>query len=243
MQRMSSHNPVRSLRFAGVFPCVVLLISIACSHAMSGGNRGDVGAGMKAPPGNDPATRDYFKKHVDFPWFKEVDGQFKEVRIKVKPEKSVHNRSWAEALTLNIANGAIVARIENVDKKNVPELGLTPTDKYSYMWVGPLRAGVRGVSFYTFDKDGNALKKGDLEYHSVTVCPDFNGDRPRAQFNPAHNLDDCQVVQGLGSSVAQSARVAQLASYSLTRRPALLAGGIWISCSGGCCEVGGSEFH
>jgi len=251
MKAMSGSNLVRRPGFARLLSSALLLTSIACSVVTGRGGAGllNVEKGLKAPPGNDEETRKYFNNRVHFSiWDSDVEGHFKQqngtaVRIKVKPEKTTHNRSWHQSRLSAFGEGLIVGRIENVDKKNVSELGLTANDEFAHIWIGPLPSSRRGIAFYVFDKQGNAIRKGDLELDSFKFCPDYPGNQAEAKFRKDHGTGPCEDVPGSRASPARSTASAQL--ISLTRKPArpLWIGGLWISCSGGCCDVGGGMFE
>jgi len=248
MKAMSSSNLVRRLGLARLLPSALLLISIAC-HATGGGGAGSrtVDKGLKDPPGANEETRKFFKERVHFSRFDpNVPGNFKYegtvFRIKVRPEKTTHARSWHQARLSTLGEGIIVGRIENVDRRDVPGLGLTATDQYAHIWVGPLSSTKRGIAFFVFDKDGNAVRKGKLELDSFRFCPDYSGDGPNAEFRKDHGTGPCEYVPARQPSTARSSASGQLASF--TREPArpVWIGGLWISCSGGCCDVGGDAF-
>jgi hypothetical protein len=255
MRAMSSSTKlVRRLRFVGPFPSALLLISIACSPYAVGTGGGAImtrGDGLSGAPGMNQETRDYFnhRAHFNVP-NSDVAVQFKSaagmINIVVRPENSVHTRSLTEALTLKNAQGRLAARIANVENKDVPELGLTKNDSYSYIWVGRLTsmATTKGISFYIFDTNGNATRKGSLDLDSIYKCNDSFGTRPSVRpIKPAdHDPNDCDDVPAFRAQAGPSRAAGQLTSYAPKLARALAAGGLWISCSGGCCDVGEGSF-
>jgi hypothetical protein len=243
----SSSNLARRLGFAGLFPSALLLMSIACSPAGRVGVS-TVQPGLKNPPGRDEETRKFFKERVHFSAFgPNVTGYFKSggnrIRVKVKPEKTTHSRSWHQSVLSKYGEGIIVGRIENVDHRDVPQLGLTTNDQFAHIWVGPLPSGKRGISFYVFDDEGYSLRKGTLDLDSFKFCPDYTGNKPDASFSKDHGTGPCEDISEARLSPTRSTASAQLTSYTPKPTRPVWVGGLWISCSGGCCDVGGGMFE
>lgn len=251
MDRISSRNLAIQIGFARMLAPALLLSALACTQAtMSGGGRGvlNLEPGLPGHPGDNDATKNYFNHRVHFsPFDPSVKGHFRSggntFEIKVKAEKTTHARNWHSAKYSPVGEGYIVARIENVDDKDIPELGLTPNDEHAYIWIGELPSGKRGISFYTFKKDGSPLKKGTLDLDSFRFCRDYVGGKPTVTFGKNHSDDPLICDPPPRVALTQANVSAQLASYTPKFSLSAWTGGLWISCDGGCCDAGGGSFY
>jgi hypothetical protein len=130
--------------------------------------------------------------------------------------------------------GHVVAMVVNVDGMTFPDLGLKSGER-AYAWVGQIgpNATDRGFAIYKLDANGVATNTWFLT-KDVSHC-DNNTLRSKPAIKTAHPAGGPPCAR-IG---AASASLGILASHTTTPAStgALLAGQLWISCSGGCCEV------
>ena len=212
--------------------------------------------GLPNPPGNNEKTRNYFKQKIGFGNIVNVgtDVRFKRSEtvsfpLRVDPENRAHEVDWFLAARDPYRGGAIVAKIRNVDNVVIDELGLSGKDDVVYLWVGPLTDdyGETGIAFYKFDSSGNGRRAGTAKFYAVLRCKDSYNLRPSAKNSAEHdenNPEKCsRTVLGpratdVRGAVQRGVQLASAAPIPLV----VAAGGLWISCSGGCCDVGGGSF-
>lgn len=250
-------NPTQ-FGLVGVIATALLALSSACRPpATTGGDTPFLERnGPKGPPGKDTATQRYVKDKIHF--YEILNGhvdvrfktgaQQKEVILKVEPENSADKVDWYSAANDEFTGGSIVARFENKDEVDVPELGLHHKHDKSYLWVGPLTADYskKGVAFYTFDKDGVLLEGPLYIIDKVVRCKDSYGHRPSVRVHINHPDEKCTPPTSLGALTPAWRVQPQLTAYrknTVSLKEALAYGGLWISCSGGCCDVGGGAFY
>lgn len=155
------------------------------------------------------------------------------VRLMIIPESSAEQRDWESAMQSN-RSGHVVAMVVNVDGMTFPDLGLKSGER-AYGWVGQIgpNATDRGFAIYRLDAYGVATNTWFLT-KDVSHCdnPDI---RSKPAVKTAHPAGGPPCVR-IGVAPAS---LGMLASHTTTAvsTGALLAGGLWISCSGGCCEV------
>jgi hypothetical protein len=123
-----------------------------------------------------------------------------------------------------------------MDKDTLRELGLAP-GKVAYAWVGQIGANdERGFAIYRIDGTGKRVSTW-WETAILKYCPGKQRDKPA--IKKTHPPTDSACVPIASGTPIGSVR---LASTS----PALFlplaspgdGGSLWVSCSGGCCEVG-----
>lgn len=256
MKTLKRRDPTLQLGLAGVLVTAFLVIASACTQPATSGGGGAPFMppdGLTGPPGKDDKTRDYVKNKIHFGGILNgrVDVHFKtgqpprEVTLKVEPENSAHDVDWYSAANDTYRGGSIVARFENKDDVDVPELGLHKKKDVSYLWVGPLTANYskKGIAFYTFDANGEVLEGPLYIIDKVVRCKDSFGYRPSAKKGIEHDPTKCAPPTSLGALAPAWRAVPQLTSYTRTHERAFAAGGLWISCSGGCCDVGAGAFY
>lgn len=155
------------------------------------------------------------------------------VRLMIIPEASAEQRDWESAMEANRA-GHVVAMVVNVDGMTFPDLGLKSGER-AYAWVGQIGANAtdRGFAIYRLDANGVATNNWFLT-KDVSHCENPEV-RSKPAIKTAHPVGGLPCVRiGLAS-----ASLGMFASHTTTPAStgALLAGQLWISCSGGCCEV------
>jgi hypothetical protein len=156
------------------------------------------------------------------------------VNLKIVPDSRAHNRDWLKILTGKREEGFIVAKIKNMDSRNTLDaLQLRPGDS-AYLWVGQLRKDdtERGVAFYSINTSSGTTG-GPLEIvQTVQHCDDDDpigspnsGMTPKVVKGPNHTGAKCWQLSRDGGQLMP------------IRRRIFPNTGLWISCSGGCCQV------
>jgi len=153
--------------------------------------------------------------------------------IKVVPVSNAHRISWQSALADGGA-GFFVAKIYNIDNKEVAPLGLKQ-GAVGYLWVGELADGTHGAAIYSVGKDGviqDNPKKLELGgfcagQHSYAAARFTNGDKFTGRFDRSQSSATASIPHPMY----------MLASTSMMVRTTLGGSGLWVSCLGGCCEV------
>ena len=173
-----------------------------------------------------------------------------EVHIKIIPEARAHVAPMEVALKRASGEasrgGYLVAKIINMDREHRFGAFYMNKNDTAYLWAGPtLRDGNR-FAIYRI-RDGEAavlLAKAQM----ASICR--RGSYPHAEVHspPRYcNQKDTIYVAGgeqkQGAGALRSGTQVFLASNPV-RQPSFLAmmmhtQGLWISCSGGCCEAGG----
>ena len=155
------------------------------------------------------------------------------VRLMLIPESSAEQRDWESAMEPN-RSGHVVAVVVNVDGMTFPDLGLKSGER-AYAWVGQIgpNATDRGFAIYRLDANGVATNTWFMT-KDVSRCENSEV-RSKPAIKTAHPAGGSPCVRiGLASP-----SLGMFASHTATPASAgaLLAGQLWISCSGGCCEV------
>jgi hypothetical protein len=151
--------------------------------------------------------------------------------IKVVPVSNAHRISWQSALT-DGGDGYFVAKIYNIDNKDVAPLGLRQ-GAVGYLWVGALADGTRGAAIYSVGKDG-VIQDNPKKLELGGFCAGQHG-YAAARFT---NGDKCTGSFTQAPSATASIPHPMYMLASTTMMPAMAAGsGLWVSCLGGCCEV------
>ena len=156
------------------------------------------------------------------------------------PETSSHQRDWESAMRVNHA-GHVVSMVVNVDGMAFPDLGLQPGER-AYAWVGQIgtTATERGFAIYRLNSSGVTTNTW-FKATDVKHC-DNDEVRSKPSVKTAH-----PTPPGSAACVAipvGTASLATLASHTTSTasmRAAFQQGQLWISCSGGCCEVTGLQ--
>lgn len=196
--------------------------------------------GMAGIPGVDrTATRNYL---LSLGWGDNLpDSQVVEAQltwgnnsgtVRIVPAVTANSVSWQSAL--GGGPGHFVAKIYNLENKPLGPFGLGPLED-GYLWIGEISTNQRGVAIYTVKNSGVAVRAPVnltlagycQEPHAVPSvklqeprCPPI-GDA--AQQTGASNGPRIFLASATSAAVSQGGR------------------GLWVSCSGGCCEVGGTQ--
>jgi hypothetical protein len=159
--------------------------------------------------------------------------------VRIVPLAGANRISWQSALGKGTTggNGFFVAKIYNVQNKNVPSLGLKE-GAMGYLWIGELNGteGERGAAIYSVRKDGTieanptrlelgGFCEGQHTYSAVRIT---DGNKCPGAFGSA------------SSATASNRKMIMLASTNMIRTPAIMppsGSGLWVTCLGGCCEV------
>jgi hypothetical protein len=157
------------------------------------------------------------------------------VRLMLVPEAAAQDRDWESAMQPG-RSGHVVAIVMNIDAAPFPDLNLKPGDR-AYAWVGQIgpNAADRGFAIYKLDANGVATNTW-FKTTDVSHC-DNSDVRSRPAIRTAH--------KGGGKPCARiktGASLATLASHDMSAGLAGVMAGksLWISCSGGCCQVTGT---
>jgi hypothetical protein len=154
------------------------------------------------------------------------------IRLMLVPEAAAEQRDWESAMQPGRA-GHVVAIVVNVDGKPFPDLNLKPGER-AYAWVGQIgqNATERGFAIYKLDANGLATNTW-FKTTDVSHC-DNDDIRNKPAIKTAHPAGGkpCARIK------VGSASIASLASHtSRDLTGAMVGGSLWISCSGGCCQV------
>lgn len=213
-------------------------------------------ASLTRPPqgqfGNGQETLDYvdglgFTADTGYIASYACTGCSKDVNLMFLPRDHAQNIRWQSKLQQG-APGEVVAQVVNVD--NVPftdgNFTLAPHE-VAYVWVGEVTYGgasTRGFGIYRLNDAGYLAGEWSVAPISkIKYCPHPN---PGLRHKPAikdHHTGpgDCAAI-----TVAQGTSERRLASLGISAAYAASAassttlavmGQLWISCSGGCCQV------
>lgn len=196
-------------------------------------------SGLKGKPEDNPAeTRKYLQSLAwgdDYAADAVYEGPYEwgnnSVTIRIVPMTNANKVSWQSALGIGGAggNGAFVAKIYNLEDKNIGPLGL---DKLGtgYLWVGPVpgAANERGAAIYTIKNNGAV----DGSPKKLKVSGFCAGQHPDSRVE----LTDGKKCPGPFAPLTQSSQSPPFFFASL--RNTVFAGkGLWVTCLGGCCEL------
>jgi hypothetical protein len=160
-----------------------------------------------------------------------------DTRIRLVPATTSPVVAWGDALSSNPAKytGHLVMKIIVLEDKDVPNLGLKGLDT-GYLWIGQRGNGNgkgNGAAIYTIKPNGKV--KLAMEMQISGICKEDHGGRAMAY---ARDPDKCKDSIP-PSAVSSAGGFASFSSYRMRAGPAPLVGrlGLWVTCSGGCCEV------
>ena len=156
------------------------------------------------------------------------------VRLMFIPEGGAYKRDWQKAMQKD-NEGYVVATVLNVDNVTFTDLGLEP-GKLAYAWIGQIGATTaeRGFAVYRIDVSTGLKQATWSETSKVSHC-DNSAYRDKPSVKDKYpDGETCTPI-----TVAQSIFGPRVA-YAATARSAFQVdlSGLWISCTGGCCEVG-----
>ncbi|MEO8193107.1 MAG: hypothetical protein ABI681_04595 [Gemmatimonadales bacterium] len=143
------------------------------------------------------------------------------VRIRIVPATTSLGVDWANALSKDPAkySGHLVAKIIVLEDRSVDELGLRGFDT-GYLWVGQRgknAADGLGAAIYTIKPNGTAHREAYMDITGKCAAV-HRGPMAKVRLEPY-----------CSGPVSFNARAGP---------PMLAAGqGLWVTCTGGCCEV------
>jgi hypothetical protein len=166
------------------------------------------------------------------------------ISLLIIPEKHAEQQNWQADLGDGHA-GDVVAQVINVGSVEVPGLGLGPTD-VAYAWVGQIgpNSTDRGFGIYRLDSTGTTAGTADLTaMDKIAFCKN-NAPRSKPSIKRQHpGGGTCEPIKA--ASIARARGLAWLSvpvAHAAVARSATASlnpgvGQLWISCSGGCCQV------
>lgn len=195
-------------------------------------------SGLKGRPDANPGeTRKYLQSlgwGDDYPADSVVEQAFEwgtnSVMVRIVPMRTANQVDWKKALGIGGpgGNGYFVAKIYNLEEKDIDPLGL---DKLAtgYLWIGEVEAdGTRGARIYTIKNNGKIDKKSkSLAF--VNFCEGQHS-------SSAVELTDGKKCPPIARPASSSSNGQNF--FFASNRNAIFAGkGLWVTCLGGCCEL------
>lgn len=192
------------------------------------------------PTQNDEATRRYL---MSIRWASDlppgdvvdsalIDNDNQPRNIRIVPSDSAFRVDWDKAIS-GTGNGYFVAKIYNRENAAIAALGI-PANETGYLWVGKLADGEGGVAIVTVKNNGKARIAKKLTWDNF--CEESHP-RSRVELTEGKKCDP----RPAGKTSAARPAAVMLASNvgpAASSSSSFLAGlGLWITCSGGCCEV------
>lgn len=174
----------------------------------------------------------------DFPDSAAWEGEFggSDVRIRIVPAVTSPQVTWSKALSgdPSVYAGHIVMKIIVLEDRAVPELGLKGLD-IGYLWIGQRGRGNSdglGAAIYTIKPNGKAHKEKNMEI--TGFCKEDHGGRAMAYVRAD---DKCR--DPLPPPTAASSSAFRPVPFKTRAGPIALplGQGLWVTCTGGCCEV------
>lgn len=228
------------------FAALIVTLAVSCTHNMAEAPKGQFGNGQE--------TLDYVNGlgfTADSSYIDDYDCTECQPRRLVKlmflPLDRAENVQWQKHLRRD-EKGQVVAQIKNIDKVKFADLDLD-TGEVAYAWVGEIKynnAPTRGFAIYKLNKQGFV----DRQWYTTTLdriefCKN-SAKRTKPAIKDKHDAmaatsSPCGPISvasrtgdiRLASFGASVAYAAAARSTSMT----LAIGKLWISCSGGCCQV------
>jgi hypothetical protein len=166
------------------------------------------------------------------------------IRLMLIPEKHADQRNWQADLGDGAA-GDVVAQVVNVDNVVFPDLGLPPGG-VAYAWVGQIGSNSktdRGFGIYRLDNSGKTAGTWSLAWaKDIAFCKN-DAARSKPSIKSHHEGGGTCVPIALAGDAPHNglAWLGIPAAHAAMARSASTAaiglGQLWISCSGGCCQV------
>ncbi len=212
---------------------LMLALLISAQSLQSQGN-----SGLKGRPDANPAeTRKYLQSlgwGDDYPAEAVVEQAFEwgtnSVMVRIVPMRTANQVSWEKALGIGGpgGNGYFVAKIYNLEDKEIDPLGLGKLAT-GYLWIGEVEAdGSRGARIYTVKNNGKIDKKSkSLAF--VNFCPGQHADA-MVELTDGKKCPP-RTPASSTSSIAPNYFFASLKTTVFAGR------GLWVTCLGGCCEL------
>lgn len=170
------------------------------------------------------------------------------VKLKFTPKAGAHGVRWQTILTASTTGATRIGTVSNVDIVKFPPLDLAAGSSSAGLFIGqigPDPVTDRGFGIYKVDSQGQRVgqpwwKKAAAE---ITYCEPqpptpYPGGRTKAAIHSkdtSHEMGwNCSPLAPSAQSSASN-RITSLVAAPRRTQPLSL----WISCSGGCCDVGG----
>lgn len=151
-------------------------------------------------------------------------------RIRVVPNVDAHVISWQSALGMGTTagNGYLVAKIYNLEDRPSKAFGLRGLGT-GYVWVGSMPDGTRGVAVYTIKNNGE-IDGTPAKLRFTGYCEEPHTDA-KVMLTTGKK---CPAVANQAASLG-----AGQGNYFFASQPGQVdpGPGLWIRCSGGCCET------
>ena len=150
--------------------------------------------------------------------------------VRIVPMRTANQVDWKKALGIGGpgGNGHFVAKIYNLEDKDIDPLGLENLGT-GYLWIGEVEAdGTRGARIYTIKNNGKIDKKSKTMAF-VNFC---EGQHPDSRVE----LTDGKKCPALPRSSSSSSNGPNFLFASL-KNTIFVGPGLWVTCLGGCCEV------
>jgi len=235
---------------------IVIAIAMACTPS---GKQNGGGAVIPppAPFGNGAPTRTYVDSLTFSPDTSYV-GTYPScttcsdsVTLKFEPLDTTFNVKWQPAVTAP-NRGSVVARVSNTSNKTFAEgnFKLEPystSQQYAYAWIGHAKESDGttdwlGFGVYTLNAAGVVTGEWSLVPPSkIKVCTANTHTRPAIHKMPPASTNCHYLAQNNSSIFTRLASLVMPKAYAATNGRTAIAvgglGGLWISCSGGCCQV------
>ena len=163
----------------------------------------------------------------------------------IVPEKNAYRVPVDEAL--KSGRGYIVAQIENKSQTVYKSLNLSPNET-AYLWVGATPAGSRRIAIFHINPEN-----GHATWRSTATKAGWCGSPPglARSISAVHlnAMPECAqtntfystAMQGIGNSAVQLASTSATLLSDASYRAMAHRGGLWFSCTLGCCE--GTNFE
>ena len=161
-----------------------------------------------------------------------------DTRIRLVPARTSPVVEWGDALSSDPVkySGHLVMKIIVLEDKDVPNLGLKGLET-GYLWIGKRPGKGNGAAIYTIKPNGKV--KLAMEMVISGMCREDHGGRAMAY---AREPDKCKdPIPPAATSSAGG--LASFSSFRMRAGPPPLVGrlGLWVTCTGGCCEVSSVE--
>jgi hypothetical protein len=223
----------------------------ACALLGTGAKTLGVNTGLFEYPGKNPsATRSYLAS-LDFsqtdsivdtslPCHDASDCSGGSIHLRIVPEKNAYRVPVDQAL--KAGRGYIVARIENHSQSIYKSLNLLANET-AYLWVGEMPSGPRRIAiFYVDPASGQATWRSTATRAGWCAPPagmtrtisavHLNAMPQCSATNPLYSAQ----MQGIGLKNIQLASTSSSILGDALTKSMAHRGGLWFSCSLGCCE-------
>ena len=169
------------------------------------------------------------------------------VKLKFSPLPNSHTVRWQDILSASTPGATKIGTVTNVDGVRFPPLDLAPgaTAGIFIGQIGADPAKDRGFGIYKLNNAGQRIGSAWLPNPAdqITYCePPTPTPNPGGRSKAAIHARDTGHEMGWNCGpimpAAQSSSTNHRTSLASASR-SLQIGRLWISCSGGCCDIGG----